>query len=200
MIISEKLPEADPSQYRAQILNCLLPDYLDLPKDTRPVEQRDTFTTHDAQDIFKFVLKKILIPDNFNRYLRVEAHGLFDQEYPDKSDYKYWGYIKTYQDKQSKTSFCALLFREDEFIDLIKTHLEECDPKQIIKDVKKEKPAYLHPTGKARMPVHKADQSTVNAIILKIDKLDFIEEDMRNALITGEAPDSEIPIDGSQHQ
>lgn len=181
------------ARLQAQWLNLLLPGCCPLPKDERPLEQREQITETDYPDIFIEILRRMLAPENIDRFLSVPPQGLFDRNDPEDTTYSFWGYLRTYQNKKAHTTFPSLQFRTEDFLAIAAGFSPvSCDMHAMLKAVRKAAPSFLHPTPKAVMPVEKFDKMRYDAIILNLDQIDFLTTDIL-AQISKRLSDSQNP-------
>lgn len=172
------LESADANQYLSDWYNMLLPGCCAVVNDKDWKEGQDA----DPQHQFETAIIKMLEDGYPQHFLIIPEDGLFDLNDPDDMSINYWGYLKNYESKKDG-SFAALMFRREQLEGLLNQYCADYDGKKLIKQIRELGLAYVHKVDKARMAADASQAKPVSAVLLRIEKLDFLSQELREKLL-----------------
>lgn len=159
---------------RAKWLNLLLPGCMPLPKDTRPLKEREIITPErDGRELFEQTLLSMFEEPLPLRFPVVYPNETFPRH---KDSTVCLGYIRMYrQNNDNANTFLSLQLNKKTFLREAKHFAPvPCNCQDILKSLRKKPPSYLIPTEKARMPETKLNARPTSALILNMEKMDFL--------------------------
>lgn len=80
-------------------------------------------------------------------------------------------------------SFAALMFRCDQLEGLLNQYCADYNVKKLIKQIRELGLAYVHEVDKARISTDTSQTKPVSAVLLRIEKLDFLSQGLREELL-----------------
>ena len=176
---------------QSEWFNQLLPGCVQyFPLDTIPISREIQSENEQSKRILEVAVTKMLAEENLSHFPYVEEKSNFPKVDPDNPELQYWGYVRLYKPRKSgkekvkEPPFYALVFKKADFEICIKDFLEKNNAvDELIEDMKTCKPKYLFQNFKARFPETKGDKKTDDALIFKIDEMEFLPMQIRQKLL-----------------
>lgn len=140
---------------------------------------RPILPEHDCTELFQQTLSHIMVRENWHHFVYVPSK----EEFPLQKDGEtVWGYIRVYQDRTAHQSILTLQIREKEFAHLAEQFSPvKCNWYEILDQLRKKGPPYLHTSKTTRMPGIGPGEKT---LILKVDQLDFLSSESTSFLLS----------------
>lgn len=176
---------------QSEWFNQLLPGCVQyFPLDTIPISREIQSENEQSKRILEVAAAKMLAEENLSHFLYVEEKSYFPKADPDNPKLQYWGYVRFYKPRKSKEEnakeppFYAMMFKRADFGIYIKDFLEEnYAVDKLIDDLQECEPKYLFQKFKARFPETKDDEKTYDALIFKIEEMEFLPTQIKQKLL-----------------
>lgn len=139
---------------------------------------RPILPEHDCMELFQQTLSDITARENWDHFVYVPSKEDFPLQ---KGEMSVWGYIRAYQDRKAHQTILTLQIREKEFVHLAEQFSPiKCNWYEILDQLRKKEPSYLHASKTTRMPGIGPGEKT---LILKVNQLDFLPHESLSFLL-----------------
>ena len=176
---------------QSEWFNLLLPGCIQyFPLSTKSISREIQSENEQSKRLLEAAMAKMLAEENLSHFPYVEEKSYFQKADPDNPALQYWGYVRLYKPRKSKKEkvkeppFYAVMFKKADFGIFIKDFLEKTYAvDELIKDMQECEPKYLFQMFKARFPEKKGDKKTYDALIFKIEEMEFLPTQIRQKLL-----------------